>query len=78
MNSVAPVQTDSATQVERKSIRFPARSFLAFALAPEAPLAEWLECLDRWTENSPGFFAGRPVVLDLNVLQPLARAIALK
>src|SRR6185312_294961 len=35
-------------------------------LAPEAPLAEWFERLDQWTENSPGFFAGRPVVLNLN------------
>lgn len=61
MNSAAPVQ---------KSIRFRARSFVAFALVPEAPLAAWLEDLDRWIENSPGFFAGRPVVLDLNVLNP--------
>ena len=62
MNSTAPVQ--------KKSIRFHARSFVAFALAPEAPLEEWLRGLDRWTENSPGFFAGRPVVLDLNLLKP--------
>lgn len=62
MNSVAPIQ--------KRSLRFRARSFIAFALAPEAPLGEWLQRLDRWTENSPGFFAGRPVVLDLNVLKP--------
>lgn len=62
MNSAAPIQ--------KKSIRFRARSFVAFALAPEAPLGDWLLGLDRWTENSPGFFAGRPVVLDLNILKP--------
>jgi septum site-determining protein MinC len=39
---------------------------VAFALAPEAPLSEWFEGLDQWTENSPGFFAGRPVILNLN------------
>ena len=39
---------------------------MAFALAPEAPLSAWFDGLDRWTENSPGFFAGRPVVLNLN------------
>ena len=55
---------------KKKSIRFRARSFVAFALAPEAPLTEWLQRLDSWTENSPGFFAGRPVLLDLNVLKP--------
>lgn len=62
MNSVATLQ--------KKSIRFRARSFVAFALVPEAPLEEWLQRLDRWTENSPGFFAGRPAVLDLNLLKP--------
>lgn len=61
---------------KKKSIRFPARSFMAFALAPEAPLAEWFEGLDDWTSNSPGFFAGRPVVLDLNLLNPAESEIA--
>jgi septum site-determining protein MinC len=70
VSSLAAVRKTSATPVQKKSIRFPARSFLAFALAPEAPLDEWLESLDHWTENSPGFFAGRPVVLDLNILKP--------
>jgi septum site-determining protein MinC len=66
----------SDTDEKKKSIRFRARSFVAFALAPEAPLAEWLQRLDRWTENSPGFFTGRPVLLDLNVLKPDASDIA--
>ncbi|WP_204351489.1 hypothetical protein, partial [Serratia marcescens] len=70
MTTIAPAQTTSVPPVQRKSIRFPARSFMAFALAPEAPLQEGLEALDRWTENSPGFFAGRPVVLDLKILKP--------
>lgn len=68
MNTAAP-------SIQKKSIRFRARSFVAFALTPEAPLGEWLRGLDRWTENSPGFFAGRPVVLDLNALKPSAREI---
>lgn len=76
MNSVAPIKKNSATPAHKKSIRFPARSFLAFALTPEAPLAEWLESLDGWTENSPGFFSGRPVVLDLNMLDPTADEVA--
>ncbi|MGN6464118.1 MAG: septum site-determining protein MinC [Rhizobiaceae bacterium] len=66
MNSIAPVQNVQSAPVQRKPIRFNARSFVAFALAPEAPLAEWFDNLDQWTENSPGFFAGRPVVLNLN------------
>ncbi len=76
MNSAAVVQTKGVTPFQRKSIRFPARSFLAFALAPEAPLSDWLESLDQWTENSPGFFAGRPIVLDLNLLKPNADEVA--
>jgi septum site-determining protein MinC len=60
----------SANIVQKKSIRFRARSFVAFTLAPEAPLDQWLDGLDGWTRNSPGFFAGRPVVLDLNALKP--------
>ncbi|RWQ60926.1 septum site-determining protein MinC [Mesorhizobium sp.] len=59
-----------AAPVETKSIRFRARSFVAFTLTPEAPLSEWLDSLDRWIGNSPGYFAGRPVVLNLNTLKP--------
>src|SRR6266516_7742676 len=48
------------------SFRFRGRSFLAFALAPELPIADWLGELDGWLRRSEGFFAGRPVVLDLS------------
>ena len=72
MNSITPTEETTATPVQKKSIRFRARSFVAFALAPEAPLEEWLQRLDSWTQNSPGFFAGRPVVLDLKTLEPKA------
>jgi septum site-determining protein MinC len=66
-----------AAPVETKSIRFRARSFVAFTLTPEAPITDWLEGLDHWIANSPGYFNGRPVVLDLNVLQPDAADIGL-
>ncbi|WP_027165697.1 septum site-determining protein MinC [Mesorhizobium sp. WSM3224] len=59
-----------AAPLQNKSIRFRARSFVAFTLTPEAPIADWLEGLDHWIANSPGYFNGRPVVLDLNTLQP--------
>jgi septum site-determining protein MinC len=60
----------SATAVKtsppaRQAIRFRARSFIAFMLSPEPPIADWLSDLDKWIGNSPGFFVGRPVVLDL-------------
>lgn len=49
----------------RHSIRFHSRSFHAMALAPQAPLEDWLAELDAWAERSPRFFVGRPIVLDL-------------
>jgi septum site-determining protein MinC len=54
----------------RHSIRFHGRSYHAIVLAPEPPVANWLAELDTWLERSPGFFFGRPVVLDIAVLQP--------
>lgn len=64
-------QTEApAVPSPKKTIRFRARSFFAFALAPEAPLKDWWKELDNWTASSPGFFSGRPVVLDLTVLKP--------
>jgi septum site-determining protein MinC len=50
----------------RASFRFRGRSFLAFALTPELPIADWLSELDRWLRQSRGFFTGRPVVLDIS------------
>jgi septum site-determining protein MinC len=38
---------------------------MAFVLAPLAPVANWLEELDNWSHTSPGFFVGRPIILDL-------------
>jgi septum site-determining protein MinC len=58
------------------SIRFRGRSFLAFALTPEPPVADWLAELDKWTRNSTGFFAGKAVILDLAAVKLSESAIA--
>ncbi|HEV3373102.1 MAG TPA: septum site-determining protein MinC [Xanthobacteraceae bacterium] len=60
----------------QQSIRFRGRSFLAFALTPEPPVVDWLAELDKWTGNSPGFFAGKPVILDLAAVTLSEQAIA--
>ena len=52
-------------QPTKTPLRFRGRSFLALVLAPEPPLSDWLESLDDWLRRSPGFFLGRPVVLDV-------------
>ena len=40
-------------------------SLIAFVLQPAEPLADWLETLDSWLARSPNFFANKPIVLDL-------------
>ena len=60
----------------RPAIRFRGRSFLALSLAPVAPLEAWFEELDRLAIRSPGFFAGRPVVLDVSGLDGGRETIA--
>jgi septum site-determining protein MinC len=49
---------------------------MAFALTPEPPIADWLGELDAWLKGSSGFFAGRPVVLDLSAVTLTSSAIA--
>jgi septum site-determining protein MinC len=53
----------------QSSIRFRGRSFLALVLAPVAPIGDWLAELDLMAVRSPGFFSGRPVVLDLQGIE---------
>lgn len=60
----------------RNSIRLRGRSLLAFVLSPEAPLDKWLKDLDDWIAGSPGFFAGRPVLLDVSGLKLDREALA--
>jgi septum site-determining protein MinC len=56
-------------------MRLGGRSFIAFALAPELPVVEWLAQLDVWLRNSVGFFVGRPVILDLTSVELSGAAI---
>jgi septum site-determining protein MinC len=53
---------------DSNSIRFCIRSYIAFVLAPQMPVIEWLAQLDNWTKSSPGFFADRAAVLDLGAV----------
>jgi septum site-determining protein MinC len=62
--------------LSQQSIRFRGRSFLALVLAPERPLSGWLEQVDAWAGRSPGFFLGRPIVLDLTGLDVSRAEIA--
>jgi septum site-determining protein MinC len=61
---------------KRQSMRFCGRSYMAFLFTPELPLENWLADLDSALERSPGFFVGRPVVLDLASLEMSSAEIA--
>jgi septum site-determining protein MinC len=38
---------------------------MAFVLEPSRPLAAWLDEVRGWLDRSPGFFAGKPVLLNV-------------
>jgi septum site-determining protein MinC len=51
------------------------RSYVAFVFTPEIPILGWLEEIDATLARSPGFFVGKPVVLDLAALDLSSAAI---
>jgi len=52
------------------------RSYVAFVFCPAVPIASWLEEIDATLARSPGFFVGKPVVLDLSAVDLSQSAIA--
>jgi septum site-determining protein MinC len=65
------------SETRPRPVRFRGRSYLAFSLAPEPPIADWLVDLDAAIDRSSGFFVGRPAVLDLGNTALSQSAIAL-
>jgi len=57
-------------------IRVRGRSFMAFVLLPQPPLADWLAALRVQCARAPGFFAGRPVILDCSLLAETTEGLA--
>jgi septum site-determining protein MinC len=47
-------------------VRLRGRSYVAFVFVPTVPIQDWLSEIDATIARSPGFFAGRPVVIDLS------------
>jgi septum site-determining protein MinC len=52
----------------KKTLRFRGRSFMALVLAPEPPIEDWLAEVDALATRSPGFFSGRPVILEISAM----------
>src|SRR5213083_2794809 len=59
----------------RQLVRMRGRSYVAFVFTPEIPIVGWLEEIDATLARSPGFFVGKPVVLDLAALDLSGAAI---
>src|SRR5260370_28602917 len=60
----------------RQLVRMRGRSYVAFVFCPTVPIAGWLEEIDATLARSPGFFVGKPVVLDLSAVDISQSAIA--
>jgi septum site-determining protein MinC len=77
--AVAALQLSPPPRPSR-SFQLHGLTFLAFVLKPEMPLGRWIAEADSWLSKSPGFFAGKPVVVDVSKLlltkSKLAKLIA--
>ena len=67
---------DAIVQPTRQLVRMRGRSYVAFVFCPVVPIAGWLEEIDATLARSPGFFVGKPVVLDLSAVDLSQTAIA--
>ncbi|HTY67608.1 MAG TPA: septum site-determining protein MinC [Alphaproteobacteria bacterium] len=66
---------DAIAEPVTQPVRLRGRSYLAFVLTPVVPIIEWLRELDDTLKRSPGFFVGKPVVLDLSAVELSRSAI---
>jgi septum site-determining protein MinC len=60
----------------RQPVRLRGRSYVAFVFAPTVPIVDWLSEIDETLSRSPGFFVGKPVVLDLSAVDISRPAIS--
>ena len=60
----------------RQLVRLRGRSYVAFVFSPVVPIVEWLAEIDATLARSPGFFVGKPIVLDLAAVDLSGPAIA--
>lgn len=67
---------DAIAKASRQQVRMRGRSYVAFTFCPVVPIAGWLEEIDATLVRSPGFFVGKPVVLDLSAVDLSQSAIA--
>jgi septum site-determining protein MinC len=69
-------RAEPKADVTRQQVRLRGRSYVAYVFAPVVPIVEWLAEIDATLASSPGFFVGKPVVLDLSSVDLSQPAIA--
>ena len=67
---------DAKVEPQRQVMRLRGRSYVAFVFSPFMPIMNWLEEIDATLAHSPGFFAGRPIVLDLAAVELSSHGVA--
>jgi septum site-determining protein MinC len=67
---------DTQSELTRQPVRMRGRSYVAFVFAPSVPIVDWLSEIDETLARSPGFFVGKPVVLDLSAVDISRPAIS--
>lgn len=67
---------DAKVESQRQLVRLRGRSYVAFVFSPVLPLVDWLADIDATLARSPGFFVGRPIVLDLSAVDLSSHGIA--
>src|ERR1700744_1048121 len=72
----AVTQPDAQSEPTRQQVRLRGRSYVAFVFAPTVPIVDWLSEIDQTLSRSPGFFIGKPVVLDLSAVDISRPAIS--
>src|SRR6201991_591953 len=58
-------EREPQSEPKSQQVRLRGRSYVAFVFAPSVPIVDWLSEIDQTLARSPGFFVGKPVVLDL-------------
>ncbi len=67
---------DVRTDPTRQLVRLRGRSYVAFVFTPVVPIVDWLSEIDATLARSPGYFVGKPIVLDLASVDLSASAIS--
>jgi septum site-determining protein MinC len=70
------LNVDAVVEPTRQLVRLRGRSYLAFVFSPVVPIMDWLQDIDATLARSPGYFVGKPIVLDLSTVDLSGSAIS--